>query len=274
MEKLILQEFEYLLKAKSSHSDTEKYNRHFKEIKEALGNEYLDNLDEKIERWIKVTHYEMFSESNPVKFYFQAKMLYRDGFYEAAIVIGRSICEMFCYHYLSSVPNQYNNIQEIEKTNFRELINYIFIPKEMPGDFFEKFDSLFSDKDKILLKRFFATVGNKVVFQNTKRKENLSRIILLLKKCLPEGIWFQYDLLNSVYDMGNDYVHPKGNKDAKVDSLILLNKIGQVLFATYGIKSVNDIVGKVVQTAYASYPDICKCNHLLISIYPTPNTYD
>lgn len=274
MDKLILQEFEYLLKAKSAHSNAEKFKKYFEKIKQDLGAEYLDNIDEKIQRWIESTHYEMFADSKPVQFYIQAKMLYRDGFYEAAIIIGRSICEMFCYHYLSSVQNQYGNLEEIEKTNFRELINYIVIPKNIPGDFFEKFDSTFTDEEKAFLKRYFIGDGKKVVFRNTKKKEHLSKIISLLKKCLPSEFWFQYDLLNSVYDIGNDYVHPKANKNSKADSLTVINKIGEVLFATYGIKTVDEMIGKIVQTAYASYPDICKCNHLLINIYPISDNFD
>ncbi len=266
MDNLILQEFDYLLKAKSANSNVKKYNLYLEQIKRALGNEYLDNLDEKIERWIDSTRYEMFSDCKPVQFYFQTKMLYRDGFYEAAIVVGRSICEMFCYHYLSSVPNQYKDLEEIERTNFRELINYIFIPKEMPGDFFEKFDSVFSNEEKAFLKVSFPVLDEKIVFKNTKNKKKLSQIILLLKKCLPEAFWLQYDLFNCIYDIGNNYVHPRANTDPKADSLLLINKIGQALFATYGVLSVNDILGKVVKTAYASYPDICKCNHLLIEI--------
>ena len=269
MSKEILQEFEYLLKAKLSEEQKSNYKAYFAQIKKDLGSEYLDNIDDKVERWIKITHYDFFHDSKPVQFYIQAKMLYRDGFYDAAIVVGRSICEMFCFDYLSSVPNPYNGLKEIEKTNFRELINYMVIPKEMPGDFFDKFINALTAQEVGYLKRFFSIVDDKIIFLETKKKEHLTKIITYLKKCFAADYWFQYDMLNSVYDIGNDYVHPKANNNSKIDSEIILNKIGQVLFATYGIHSTNQLIGNVVKTAYADYPDICKCNHLLITVFPS-----
>ncbi|RZM24567.1 MAG: hypothetical protein EOO88_22405, partial [Pedobacter sp.] len=66
----------------------------FERISNALKKEYIENSDDKLNRWIEVTAALWFRDVAPVRFYLQAKMLYRDGFYEAAIILSRSICEM------------------------------------------------------------------------------------------------------------------------------------------------------------------------------------
>ena len=69
-------------------------------IAKALKEEYSENIDEKIKRWVSVTHIPYFENAKPVIYHIQAKMLYRDGFYEASIALSRFVCEMICYDLL------------------------------------------------------------------------------------------------------------------------------------------------------------------------------
>jgi hypothetical protein len=121
----ILQEYEYLFGAAKAQSQNKRENAEsfINDIRKDLSGEYNDNIDEKIQRWIDVTRIHMFFESRPVEFFIQTKMLYRDGFFEATIMMGRSVCEMVCYDPLDSVAHPFGNRQEVERVNFRRKLS-------------------------------------------------------------------------------------------------------------------------------------------------------
>jgi len=184
-------------------------------IRKDLSCEYLDNLDKKIERWVNITNYTYFESKKPVVYYIEAKMLYRDGFFEAAISMARSICEMICYDILNEITHPFGSHDNIEKQNFRPLIKFIY------------------DQSNLLSK--------KVV-----------------------------DYINLIYDIENNYVHPKSKQNPKKDSRKCLLILGNVIFELYGIKNIENLIGKWIQIAYANFPDICDCYHLGMEVYETP----
>lgn len=205
--KLVLSEYENLLRTKKAFfaGCRLRHEKYLSEVRKDLGNEYLDNIEEKITRWIDVTNFMYFRESKPVEFYIQAKMLYRDGFFEATVTMARTICEMICYDLLPHpLPS------DIKDYDFRKLLNYIFRKQKLLG-----------------------------------RKS--------------KGI------LHKVYDIGNNYVHPKPNENPRADARECLTKLGQVIFDIYGVPEVGS--GMTIQTAYEKFPDICKCYHLLIDFH-------
>lgn len=101
-----------------------------------------------------------FYDRAPVRTYIQTKMLYRDGFYEATIMVSRSIAEMICYDRLDGVVHPFGSVQQVERKNFRDLIKWL------------------SSNDH----RITTTV---------------------------------FDNLNALYDVGNNYVHPKAGQMPK-----------------------------------------------------------
>jgi hypothetical protein len=48
-------------------------------------------------------------------------MLYRDGFYEATIMVSRSIAEMICSDRLDGVAHPFGSMQQVERKCFREM---------------------------------------------------------------------------------------------------------------------------------------------------------
>jgi len=105
----IISDFEELFKLKEFYKNNKKepYECTYELISHSLKNEDIDNIDSKIERWINISHVLYFKDVPPVKFYLQAKMLFRDGFYEAAITLSRSICEMICYEKLTKMSHPF-----------------------------------------------------------------------------------------------------------------------------------------------------------------------
>jgi hypothetical protein len=211
---LILSEYEYLLRIKDAGSKKQ-HDKFLDQIRKDLSGEYLDNLDKKIERWVDVTNYMYLESNKPVEFYIQAKMLYRDGFFEASIQMSRSICEMICYDLLRAIIHPFGGNDDIEKQDFRTLLKYVH------------------DKSTHLSQEAF-------------------------------------DSLNRIYNIGNNYVHPKSKQKPKNDSRKCLIELGKVIFELYGIKNFDNVIGKTIQTAYANFPDICNCYRLLIEVFKTP----
>lgn len=213
---IILQEYEYLFGAANAQAQNNKENADsfINDIRKDLSSEYNDNIDEKIQRWIDVTRIYMFYKSRPVEFFIQAKMLYRDGFFEATIMMCRSVCEMICYDLLDGVVHPFGSQQEVEKVSFRKLTRHLFE----------------------------ATSG-------------LSQT--------------SFDLMNGIYDIGNNYIHPKANQNSKTDSVKCVLDLGAVLYEVYGVKPHHQLKGKTVQTAYMAFPDICKCYHLVMDVFLT-----
>ena len=58
---------------------------------------------------------QRFDDTAATRAYIQAKMLYRDGFYEATIMVARSIAEMFCYDRLDRMTNPFGTREQIER---------------------------------------------------------------------------------------------------------------------------------------------------------------
>ncbi|WP_143393242.1 hypothetical protein [Fimbriiglobus ruber] len=171
-------------------------------LADELANEYRAKIEEKVRRWATATRVGWFYDRAPVRAYIQVKMMYRDGFYEATIMVSRSIAEMICYDRLDGVAHPFGSIQQVERRCFRDLIRW-----------------LASNDSRITTKVF--------------------------------------DNLNSLYDLGNKYVHPKSGQNAKDDSLKALYLIGESVFEVYGVKSHAEMLGRTLRTPYADFPDIC-----------------
>lgn len=218
-ENFIIEEYEYLLGALGAfcRGDKESYDSFIDDIRQDMSKEYNQNIDEKILRWIEVTRIKSFHRAQPVYSYIQAKMLYRDGFFEAAIMMSRSTAEMVCYDLLRTVNHPFGSFDEIEHTNFRRLLKFLF--------------------------------------ENTTLIEKRT-----------------YELLNQVYDIGNNYVHPKSRQEPKDDSRSCLMALGEAVFEIYGIKSDEEVykTGTIIESAYTAFPAIGRGIYLGIVGYTTP----
>jgi hypothetical protein len=142
-------------------------------------------------------------------------MLYRDGFYEATIMVSRSIAEMICYDHLDRAQHPFGTREQVERKNFRQLIDW-----------------LHNNDERITTKVF--------------------------------------DKLNDLYDLGNNYVHPKSGQNPKDDSLKALHMIGESVFELYGVKTVAEMVGKTIRTPYTDLPDICSGQNFMLEAFLSP----
>jgi len=77
----------------------------YRELMEELADESAQKIEEKVSRWANALWVLRFYDRPPARAYLQAKMLYRDGFYEATIMSRRSIAEMICYDRLDGVSH-------------------------------------------------------------------------------------------------------------------------------------------------------------------------
>ena len=186
-----------------------------RELADELANEYRTKIEEKVRRWATATVVLRFYDRSPVRAYIQAKMLYRDGFYEATIMVSRSIAEMICYDRLDGMTHPFGSVQQIERKSFRDLIKWL------------------AANDHRITKKVF-------------------------------------DNLNSLYDLGNNYVHPKAGQNAKDDSLKALHLIGESVLEVYGVKSFDEMIGRTVRTPYTDYPDICSGTNFLLTGFASP----
>lgn len=200
----ILEDYEPLLNLKSACElqNRPQFDRLLHELSEELANEYRVKIGEKVCRWANATVVLRFFDRPPVGAYIQAKMLYRDGFYEATIMVCRSIAEMVCYDRLECFSHPFGTIQDVERRSFRDLIKWLL--------------------------------------QNDAR---------ITKKV--------FDNLNAMYDLGNNYVHPKAGQCSKDDSIKALHLVGESVFEVYGVKSIDEMIGRTIKTAYADFVDIC-----------------
>lgn len=218
-ESVIVQEYEELIGALGAYTrgDKPSYDSFVDDIRRDLSKEYNGNIDEKIQRWIEVTRVQYFHKARPVDFYIQAKMLYRDGFFEAAIMMCRSTAEMTCYDLLQTVPHPFGPVEEVERQNFRRLLRFLFEEAHRIND------------------HIFA-------------------------------------LLNQLYDIGNNYVHPKADQNAKKDAGTCLMLLGETTFELYGVKSPQETFqpGMTIESAYSAFPDICRGLYLGITFFKTP----
>lgn len=213
----VLEDFELLLQARDAlaSGNPSAYEEISAEIGRELAAEYKTQLDKKVRRWVEATVVSRFFDRGPVRYYTQAKMLYRDVFYEATIMLCRSTAEMICYDRLDGAAHPFGSVQQVEKRNFRDLLRWIH------------------DND--------ARIDAKC-FQN----------------------------LNDLYDIGNNYIHPKSGMTPTSDSLKSLHLLGESLFIIYGVKGIKDLVGRRVRSAYLDFPDINSGQNFLLTAFATP----
>jgi hypothetical protein len=211
----VIIDYENLLRARALGSASDaRLPGVLEEIRKDVSGEYAANLEQKIERWIDVTRASMWRDAKAVRFYVQAKMLYRDAFYEAAIMMARSVCEIVCYEILSSVPHPFGSPEEVERVSFRKLARFLRDEKQLPAT--------------------------------------------------------SFDLMNKLYDIGNNYVHPKGAQNPKVDARQCLLILGESLWALYGFQEADLRAGVTMETAYSSFPDICSSYHFWMDAFASP----
>lgn len=274
-------EYEELTKAKMFFIEGNKefHDLTFEKIKKGLGSEYLENINEKIERWIDITIFEHFQKVRPVEYYILVKMLYRDGFYESAIIAIRCICEMICYDILKNMKHPFGS--EVGSVNFRSLLKFISIPKRLSKELFEIeiLNKISKEEDRnFIISSFIFDPKSKEYFlelENAKHPKGL-------KKCFSifEEVGFEsfetitkenYDILNKIYDLGNDYVHAsKKFYMPKKDTRKIILDIGKVLYDIYGINSFEELGGYEMETAYKDYPDICSGINFMIEAFFSP----
>ena len=277
----IISDFEELFKLKDFKRKKEKepFECTYEQISQSLKSEYIENIDSKIERWVNISNVLYFRDVVPVKFYLQAKMLFRDGFYEAAITVSRSICEMICYEFLKKQTHPFGTSEEIELENFRTLVKFLAIPKKVGKRIFENeiLDKLNSIDDKNFLKSTYqlnTTTKNYLYkIENGKTPKNLNRFFSIF-----DSINFQqkdnfpnksFQLINKVYDNGNTYVHArKSPKTPKEDAINNLNWIGEVLYELYGIDDIP--INRIIKSGYSDFPDICTGMNFALTAFATP----
>lgn len=277
----IISDFEELFKLKEFYKDQKKepFECTFEQISHSLKEEYIANIDDKIDRWVKISHVLYFKDVLPVRFYFQAKMLFRDGFYEAAITLSRSICEMICYEKLTQMTHPFGNYNDLELESFRTLVKYLAMPKEIDKQVFEKeiIDKISLTDEKNLIKSTYQFNQEKKTYifkiENGKTAKNLNRFFDILgsinfttKDIFPNN---SYDVINKVYDNGNTYVHARKSPNIpKDDAINNLNGIGEVLFELYGVDKIS--VNKTIKSGYTDFPDICTGMNFALTVFATP----
>lgn len=90
-----------------------------------LLHEHRAGAEEKIARWIEVTRIAQARNTRSVQFYVQAKLLYRDGYFEAAIMMCRSAAELICHELLQTVEHPFGDADTIVRENFRRLARFL-----------------------------------------------------------------------------------------------------------------------------------------------------
>ena len=264
-----ISEFEDLIKIKEFRKNKElkmAYDCTYEKIAKALKDEYAQNIDDKINRWISITHVQYFEDVKCIRYYFQAKMLYRDGFYESAIMLARSISEMICYDLLSKTPHPFGDIELIEVPMFRVFVDFLAIPKIIEKNIFENqiINQIAHVDNRNLIKSSYKydklskTYHFKI--ENGKEKNNLKRLFEVFTSAGFNDI-DNYrndtkDLLHRLYDIGNLYVHSKVSQNTpKEDAIESLNMLTHILSDIYNLKS--DLIGKTIKSGYSDFPDIC-----------------
>jgi hypothetical protein len=213
----ILEDYELLLELRAAYERRNRpaYDGILRELTQELADEYRAKIDDKVRRWASATVVLRFYDRPPARAYIQAKMLYRDGFYEATIMVSRSIAEMICYDRLDGVAHPFGTLQQVERKCFRDLIKWL------------------AGNDSRITRKVF-------------------------------------DNLSSLYDLGNNYVHPKAGQNAKDDSLKALHLIGESVFEVYGVKSFDELIGRALRTPYTDYPDICGGTNFWLTGFTSP----
>lgn len=264
----ILSDYEEIFKLfefSQDENSTIPYQNTHERLRRNLEQQYIENLDEKLNRWLSITKVPYFQDVIPVRFYIQAKMLYREGFYEAAITVSRGICEMICHNLLNKIAHPFGTQEEIENVNFRTLIRFIATPKLIERKVFENdlVDKINEPNERNFVKCCYQFVKpqNSYHFkvENGKKAENTNRLFEIFDKINFEQKDFfsveAYDKINEIYDLGNIYVHAKKNSgDTKNDAFNMVDGIGFVLFSLYKAEVTE---GSELISAYSFFPDIC-----------------
>jgi hypothetical protein len=280
MEKII-SEYEELLKVKEFHKEKKSMPLEctYQSILKTLQADFDNNIKDKLDRWITISNARYFQYSTPVINYFQAKMLFRDGYYEAAITFSRAICEMICYDYLSKQVHPFGSYENLENENFRTLVKFLAIPKSIPKGTFE--DEIISkivvQEDRNFMASSYSLDNADNVYKfkisNGKIAKNLNRFHQIFSEVdyIPKDNFPSdtYSLINEVYDNGNTYVHArKSPNPPKQDAINSLNKIGKVLAYLYIVDG--ELTGKAIVSGYTEFPDICSGIHFSMDAYATP----
>lgn len=247
------------------------YECTYERLKNDLKNQYSENLDDKINRWLDISQVQYFQDVLPITFYIQAKMLYRDGFYEAAISVSRSICEMICYEELAKTQHSFGDITIADKHSpgFTMLKQFLLLPKRIEKSIFQKEiiskinDTDPTNKDSNFIKSSYQLNKLDNHYQlktiNAKKDENLNRFMKVFKDInFPYFETFTDDILQKleyVWMNGSTYVHvKKSENDAKTDAFNIINEIGFVLFNLYGSELE---INSTVVSAYSRFEDVC-----------------
>lgn len=274
----IVSDYEELFKFKTFSENRGKnpliqraYECTYERLKNDLKNQYLENLDDKISRWLNISKVQYFQDVLPINFYIQAKMLYRDGFYEAAINVSRSICEMICYEEMAKTQHSFGDITIADKQSpgFTTLKQFLLLPKRIEKSIFENEivakinDVNPKNKDSNFIKSSYELNKDDNHYQlktiNAKKDENLNRFIKVLKnvgftsfETFTNAV---LEKLEFVWTNGSTYVHvKKSEQDAKTDAFNIIDGIGFVLFNLYGSKLK---MNTTVISAYSRFKDVC-----------------
>jgi hypothetical protein len=282
MEKEILTDFEELIKLKKFHLEEkrEPYECTYEKIARSLNSEYIDNIESKLVRWVNISHVLFFENVLPVKYYFEAKMLFRDGFYEAVITLSRSICEMICYDMLKEAIHPFGEYKDLEMENFRTLAKYLAIPKEITKVNFEQniLKGVTAVSEQNFLKSSYQLNTKKAKYnfkiENGRTAKNLNRLFSIFEEVafrdfdnFPNN---SYTVINRVYDEGNTYVHArKSANSAQDDATSCLNGICEVLIEIYGVEELP--INQIIKSGYSDFPDICTGMNFAIDIFLTPD---
>jgi hypothetical protein len=123
----IIEDFEPLIELRKAFAigNEAMFEGTLQELKDGLVNEYKEKIDDKVLRWANATMVLRFYDRPPASAYIQAKMLYRDGFFDATIMVARSIAEMICYDRLDGAAHPFGTTAEIERKWFKDLIKWL-----------------------------------------------------------------------------------------------------------------------------------------------------
>lgn len=280
MANCIISEFEELLKLKkfwkeyqTNKNMAQPFWNTYYIISDAINNEYNEDIRNKLIRWCDVTNYTYFKDVKPVKYYIQAKMLYRDGFYDSVIVMVRSICEMICYQILSEHNKDFSNEQNYN----RFILKITMFPKTISiKEYTENSNSLINqiyvkdNQNNIKLNKNHLV--RKVLTEYPKKEFEILMKQLDLDGFFNNNIlsYKNYNILNSIYGKANTYVHKSSNNNLSLekDARELIINIGNVLYEIYG--SDNFDINTTISSAYNEFKDICNGINFSIDCYKTP----
>lgn len=258
MSKIIISENENLLKLKKFYLNKKNYafDCTLELLKQNIISECHRNIKQKILRWADVSNILYYENVELVKYFFYSKLLFRDGYYKASIMLNRSICEMICYELISNLDSILKN--NMEELNFRILIKYLTFPWRISEQKYKLFTSKLNEDEIDIINSFYNKQKKFYIFDFTKN-QNIRKLVKLYDKI---GFYGNikvnktiYNRLNKIYDIGNRNIHsiPKSNrveKDAR-ETLILLSK---VIFSLYGIKELNE--NDILVYGYSDFPEL------------------